>query len=382
MQQILVICGTRPEAIKLAPVILALRETEPLLETTLLLSGQHRDMVRPVLDAFGIHPDLDLDLMRAGQDPCALAGRLMVALDEILAARPPAMVIVHGDTTTAMAASMAAFHHHVPVAHVEAGLRTGSLDQPFPEELNRRVADLVSRIHFAPTDTARSNLVHEHVPADRIEVTGNTVVDALRLTLADPAVQALPAPFTPGRRGILVTAHRRENQGLRLREICRALSTLARDRDDIEILLPMHPSPAVRGPIQELLQGHDRIHLVDPAPYPLFVRWLHDAHLILTDSGGIQEEAPSLGTPVLVMRETSERPEALDCGAARLVGTVPATIVSTVKNLLDDRDLYLHMARRRTIYGDGFAAERIRARILDELEIDATEHLYQGELRQ
>ena len=362
--KLLVVLGTRPEAIKMAPLIRALRAEEGV-ETRLCVTGQHRQMLDQVLALFQLTPDYDLELMEPGQSLNGLAGKAMAQLDEVYAEYEPGRVLVHGDTTTAMAAALAAFHRRIPVGHVEAGLRTYALDRPFPEEMNRRTIDIVSDLLFAPTPRARLNLEAEALEGE-ILVTGNTGIDALaivsRQLAADDAMRALadaalPA-LDPGRRTLLVTGHRRESFGSGFRNICAALSQLAL-RDDLDIVYPVHLNPNVRGPVEKALSGRPNVHLVAPLDFLPFVRLMQRADIILTDSGGVQEEAPSLGKPVLVMRDITERPEAVEAGKARLVGTGAARIVREVTDLLDDEAARAPFGLGANPYGDGRASARI-----------------------
>lgn len=348
----------------MAPLVRALGRT-PEITSLVCVTGQHREMLDQVLRLFDISPDFDLGLMAHNQGLNGLAGTALPALDAVLAEVAPDRVLVHGDTTTAMAAALAAFHRRIPVGHVEAGLRTYHLDQPFPEEMNRRVVDLVSDLLFAPTDRARANLAGERL-AGRVVVTGNTVIDALAETQArieaDPALRAaldaaLPA-LDPARRLVLVTGHRRENFGAGFRSICAALGEIAR-RDDVEIVYPVHLNPNVKGPVSEALGGRANVHLVPPLDYLPFNRLMQRAYLVLTDSGGVQEEAPALGKPVLVMRDVTERPEAVEAGTVLLVGTARAAIVAAVTRLLDDPKAHAAYANRVNPYGDGHACRRI-----------------------
>ena len=361
----LVVFGTRPEAVKLAPVIAALN-AEPGLETQVCLTGQHRELVDSALDFFGIRPDFDLDLMTPGQALNPLVARLIERLDPVLAEAAPDRVIVQGDTATALAAALAAFHRAIPVAHVEAGLRTYRAGEPFPEELNRRAIALVADLHFAPTRAARDNLLAERLRGE-VFVTGNSGVDALDMVLArladDAALRlaadaALPAP-TPGRGQILVTAHRRESLGAPFAAICAALARLA-ERGDVDILFPLHPAAERRAAAEAALGGHENIRLLPPLGLPAFVRLMERADLVLTDSGGVQEDAVTLGRKLLVMREATERPEAIEAGAALRVGTDPARIVHAAERLLAAPA----PGRRSHLYGDGRAAERIVAGLL------------------
>lgn len=372
MGKVLVVLGTRPEAIKMAPVIRELAR-HPRLSPRLCVTGQHREMLDQALGFFGLAPDDDLGIMRPGQDLADVAAGVLVRTRNVLRAHRPELVLVHGDTTTTFAAALAAFYERVPVGHVEAGLRTGDLNAPWPEEMNRRVATLLARLHFAPTPRARENLLREGVEPARISVTGNTVVDALLATLQaldeEPArlrevAQRLPAP-TAGKHLVLVTGHRRENFGAGIASICAALRRLV-GRGDVEVIYPVHLNPRVDEPVRRLLGGLEHVHLLAPVDYLAFVCLMRRATLILTDSGGVQEEAPSLGKPVLVLRETTERPEAVEAGVAILVGADEERIVAEAERLLDDPAHYGRIARRQNPYGDGRAAERIVRRILEE----------------
>ncbi len=363
--KLLSIFGTRPEAIKMAPLLMALRDEEEL-ESVVCVTAQHRGMLDQVLDVFEVVPDYDLDLMLDSQGLADVTGRVLAGVGRVIEDESPQLVLVHGDTNTTMSAALAAYYGRVDVGHVEAGLRTGDRYAPWPEEMNRRIADVLATIHFAPTEAARRNLLREGVDPQAIHVTGNTVVDALVWTrdrirkhprLSDGLAQRF-SYLSPDRRLVLVTGHRRESFGGGFRRICEALTKLAA-RGDAEILYPVHLNPQVREPVEELLGGREHIHLIPPVDYATFVYLMDRSHLILTDSGGVQEEAPSLGKPVLVMRETTERPEGLDAGTARLVGTSPERIVSAASELLDDPDSYEAMARAHNPYGDGCAAQRM-----------------------
>ncbi|MEP9354449.1 UDP-N-acetylglucosamine 2-epimerase (non-hydrolyzing) [Xanthobacter sp. KR7-65] len=362
--RILSIFGTRPEAIKMAPLVQAI-QGEPSLTSLVCVTGQHREMLDQVLRLFDLQPDFDLGLMAHNQGLNRLAGGAMAALDAVLEEVRPDRILVHGDTTTAMAAALAGFHRRIPVGHVEAGLRTYDLAQPFPEEMNRRVVDLASDLLFAPTPGSRVNLMAERLDG-RIVVTGNTVIDALRAvqarldadpTLRDALDAEMPA-FDPSRRILLVTGHRRENFGGGFRAICEALADIA-GRPDVEIVYPVHLNPNVKGPVTDALAGRPNVHLLPPLDYLPFQRMMQRAHVVLTDSGGVQEEAPALGKPVLVMREVTERPEAVEAGTVQLVGTGRAAIVGAVSRLFDDPDAYAAYAGRINPYGDGHACRRI-----------------------
>jgi UDP-N-acetylglucosamine 2-epimerase (non-hydrolysing) len=371
--KVLVVFGTRPEAIKMAPVVRALRKSDHL-ETLVCVTAQHRELLDAVLTLFEISPDFDLNVMRPDQSLDKLTTNVLMGMGELLDRVKPTLVLVHGDTTTTMAASLAAFYRKTSVGHVEAGLRSRNMFAPWPEELNRRVASLTTRFHFAPTAQSRSNLLAEGVPDAHVHVTGNTVIDALhwvaaRIDASPDKAQFFAQMFSylnPKRRLVLVTGHRRENFGDGFVDICRALRQLA-GREDLEVVYPVHPNPNVRGVVDTELAGQDRVFLIDPLDYEPFVYLMRRACILLTDSGGVQEEGPSLGKPVLVMREVTERPEAVSSGTVRLVGSDPTRIVSEVERLLDDPDAYQAMARAINPYGDGQAANRIRTVLEREL---------------
>ncbi|MBR0778621.1 UDP-N-acetylglucosamine 2-epimerase (non-hydrolyzing) [Bradyrhizobium diazoefficiens] len=372
--RILVLFGTRPEAIKMAPVVNALRESDRFA-TGVCVSGQHRQILDPVLRLFDIVPDLDLGVMRPNQSLggllAELADRLGSALDDF----KPSLVLVHGDTTTAMVAAIAAFYRNIPVGHVEAGLRTGSLTAPWPEEFNRRVVALATRFHFAPTEQARLNLLTEGVSGDHIHVTGNTVIDALRWVTArtsaseerERSFESFFSYLDPALRLIVVTGHRRENFGDPILNICRAIRKLA-SRTDVQIVYPVHPNPNVRDVVKAELAGLDRVFLIEPVDYEPFVYLVNRSYFLLTDSGGLQEEGASLGKPVLVMRDRTERPEGLRAEAIRLIGSETERIVSEVERLLDDEIAYASMARSSLAFGDGTAAMRIRGVLEQNLD--------------
>lgn len=359
--RVLSVFGTRPEAVKMAPVVRRLAET-PGVEARICVTAQHRQMLDPVLALFGLRPDVDLDLMRPDQPLAELTAALFNGLDPVLERLQPHWVLVQGDTTTAMAAALLAFYRRVRLGHVEAGLRTGDKWQPFPEEVNRRVATAVADLHFAPTAWARDNLLREGVPPDQVVLTGNPVIDALLEIAARPCdLAAGPLAGVPdGQRIVLVTAHRRENFGRPLEDIFQALRALAEAyAGRVHIIYPVHMNPNVRQPAQRLLGGVPNIRLLEPLDYLPMVHLMRRAHLILTDSGGLQEEAPALGTPVLVLRQVTERPEALQAGTARLVGTDPERILAEARRLLDDPQAHAEMARAANPFGDGHAAGRI-----------------------
>lgn len=361
-KSIWLVFGTRPEAIKMAPVHRAL-EREPGLRPVVCVTAQHREMLDDVLSVFGIRPDFDLDLMRPGQSLHDLGGNALSRLGGLFAAHRPDFVLVQGDTTTTFAAAMAAFYNRIPVGHVEAGLRSGRLDSPWPEEANRVLTSRIAALHFPPTRRSEAALRAEGIPARAIVRTGNTVIDALALALARPLRGGRPWKEPgKGRRIVLVTAHRRESFGAPMEGIFRALRRLA-ERGDVEVIFPVHPNPRVREGSNRILKGVEGVQLLPPLPYHAFVHLMSRAHLILTDSGGVQEEAPSLGIPVLVLRELTERPEAAEAGVARIVGTSEARIVGEAERLLDRPGEYRAMARRKNPFGDGKAAGRIAARV-------------------
>lgn len=350
------IIGTRPEAIKMAPVILALR-AEPWARLVVVATAQHRELADEVLALFGIQADRDLDLMQPNQTLSALTARAIVGLDAAMADIGPDLVMAQGDTTTVMTAALVSFYRGLPFLHVEAGLRSGDLQNPFPEEFNRIAAGRLAALHFAPTDRARRQLLEEGVPAADVVMTGNTVIDALHLVAGQD--RPLDLPLDPRRRLILATVHRRENFGEPIQAICRAFLAVVDGNPDVELLWPVHPNPNVTATAQSLLARHPRIHLVPPLRYAEFVSAMKRATLILSDSGGVQEEAPALAKPVLVLRRETERPDAIEAGVARLIGTRFEDIVAETQALLDDPDRYRAMAKGISPYGDGHASRRI-----------------------
>ncbi len=364
--RVLCVFGTRPEAIKMAPLVLAL-QADPRFETRLCVTAQHREMLDQVLALFGLAPDFDLDVMRPGQDLTAIVTAILAGARRVLAEARPDIVMVHGDTATTLATSLACYFQRIPVAHVEAGLRTGDLYAPWPEEANRKIAGVLAGLHLAPTETARANLLAEGVDPASVHVTGNTVIDALLAVVArieaDAGLRAgLEARFAfldPAAPVLLVTGHRRESFGAGFERICRALAEIARRHPGLEVVYPVHLNPNVQEPVRRLLSGIRNVHLIEPLDYLPFVHLMNRAHLILTDSGGVQEEAPSLGKPVLVMRDTTERPEAVEAGTVRLVGTSSARIIEGVERLLLDPSEYERMRFAHNPYGDGQACPRI-----------------------
>jgi UDP-N-acetylglucosamine 2-epimerase (non-hydrolysing) len=360
---IAVVLGTRPEAIKLAPVIREIAR-RPDLAPLVVSTGQHREMLEQALRLFALRPDVDLDLMKPGQTLHDVTSDVLIRLRTVFREVSPAYVVVQGDTTTAFAAALAAFYEQVPVAHVEAGLRSGQRYAPFPEEMNRRLVDQLSDVLFAPTELARGFLLGEGFPASSTYVTGNTVVDALlvareHVRRAPPTIAGLRPDALAGKKTVLVTAHRRESFGDAFAAMCRALRRIVDEAPEASIVYPVHLNPQVDGPVRALLGGHDRIHLLKPVTYLEFVALMDRACMVLTDSGGVQEEAPTFGKPVLVLRDVTERPEGVEAGVARLVGMEETRIVSTVLSLLRDPGEYASMARPVNPYGDGHASERI-----------------------
>ena len=369
-RRVLSVFGTRPEAIKMAPVVLALEQAEGF-ESRVCVTAQHRQMLDQVLNLFEITPDYDLDIMLPGQDLFDVTARSLLGLRDVLRKDKPDLVLVQGDTTTCFTAALAAFYEHIPVGHVEAGLRTGNLKAPFPEEANRSLVGRIASFHFPPTERARQNLLAEGIADDRICVTGNTVIDAL-LMVRDK-VETYPESHwrrlfgdvlyeritNAGRRMILITGHRRENFGQGFIDLCSAIRDVALRHDDWDLLYPVHLNPNVQKPVYQILDGHENVFLVEPQDYAPFVWLMNHSAMILTDSGGVQEEAPSLGKPVLVMREVTERPEAVDAGTVKLVGTDRDKIVAGLEEVLLDSRVYADMSRAHNPYGDGAATPRV-----------------------
>ena len=374
MVKILAVFGTRPEAIKMAPVILALDDN---FDVKICVTAQHRQMLDQVLELFKIVPDYDLNVMQPGQDLFDITSNVLLGIKKVLEIEKPDMVLIHGDTTTSMATAMASFYLQIPIGHVEAGLRTHDINSPFPEEFNRQITSRIASLNFAPTEISRQNLLDEKVPESQIYVTGNTVIDALLsmvekariINFSDtilkkmPFLKQLKSNFP---RIILVTGHRRENFGLGFEEICYALKAIADENPNLQIIYPVHLNPNVREPVNRILSNLNNIHLIEPMEYLTFVKLMDLSYLILTDSGGIQEEAPSLGKPVLVMRNTTERPESIQAGTVKLVGTNKFEIVDMVNKLLNDSNLYMQMSKAHNPYGDGEASSIIRNILIDK----------------
>jgi UDP-N-acetylglucosamine 2-epimerase len=368
---VLIVFGTRPEAIKMAPVVKAFQKTD-LVALKVCVTGQHRQMLDQVLDTFNITPDFDLSIMQEAQDLTDVSTRVLVGMREIFSSYKPDIVLVHGDTSTAFATSLACFYHRIPIAHVEAGLRTGNLYSPWPEEANRKLISSIATLHFAPTEISRLNLLAENISDENIVVTGNTVIDALFLTkdildtnpiLANQMAIRFPMAIE-GKRVLLVTAHRRENFGEGFQNICNALRVVAELHSDLEIIFPVHPNPAVKDVVESQLSNIQNVHLLSPLDYVPFVYLISRCTLVLTDSGGIQEEAPSFGKPVLVLRDTTERPEAVTAGTVKLVGTDKNVIIDAILRLLTNADAYAEMSTAHNPYGDGLAANLIVQAIL------------------
>ncbi len=366
MIKVMTVFGTRPEAIKMAPVVLELQKHADRIQTIVAVTAQHRQMLDQVLDLFQITPDYDLDIMSQGQTLYDITTKSLMGLKDVLAKEKPDLVLVHGDTTTTFAGALASYYQQVPVGHVEAGLRTGDIYSPFPEEMNRKLTGAIAAIHFAPTATAKANLLKENVNPSHIYVTGNTVIDALMTTVAgdyDFGDDLKDVDFH-NHRVILLTTHRRENLGEPMRHIYKALRRIIEEIPDTEIVFPVHRNPLVRKVVEEELAGVDRIHLIDPMEYEPFANLMSLSSLVLTDSGGIQEEAPSLGKPVLVLRNTTERPEAVEAGTVRLIGTDKNVVYAETKRLLTDQAAYDAMSNAVNPYGDGKASQRIVQAIL------------------
>jgi len=367
VKKVLLVFGTRPEAIKMAPLALKLQQFHQDFETKVCVTGQHRQMLDQVLELFDLKPDFDLNLMKPGQTLSDVTSGVLKGLEQVFEQWTPDLILVHGDTATTFAAALAAYYHKIKVGHVEAGLRTGDLYSPWPEEANRQLTGVLANYHFAPTQSSYNNLIQEHVNPDHIIVTGNTVIDALlqvkhKIEQDQSVIDQFQQQFSfldADKKLILVTGHRRENFGQGFLNICQALGNLAKKYPDIQIVYPVHLNPNVQQPVNALLADIDNIYLIAPQDYLPFVYLMNRSYLILTDSGGIQEEAPSLGKPVLVMRDTTERPEAVEAGTVRLVGTDIATIEESVAELLENKSVYAEMAAAHNPYGDGTACQQI-----------------------
>jgi len=373
--QVMTVFGTRPDAVKMAPVVKELQRHEPKVQVTVVVTGQHREMLDQVLQVFRITPHHDLNIMQHGQTLTQITVRVLEGLDALLSEQKPHVLLAQGDTTTTFVAALAAFYHQVAFGHVEAGLRTHHKYNPFPEEMNRRLAGVIADFHFAPTSNARDNLLREGVEPQRIWVTGNTGIDALLMVAEQPHAfedpllhHAVESPL----RTVLLTAHRRENWGEPLRRICTAVKMLVQRFDDIQVVFPMHRNPLVRQIATEVLGNVPRVVLTEPPDYAPFVKLMQHSYLILTDSGGVQEEAPSLGKPVLVLRETTERPEGIEAGTAKLVGTDLDAILTEASRLLTDAYAYAQMAQAVNPYGDGKASQRIRQVLLEHFGYQTT----------
>jgi UDP-N-acetylglucosamine 2-epimerase (non-hydrolysing) len=370
MKKVLLVFGTRPEAIKMAPLVKAF-EKETSIISKVCVTAQHREMLDQVLELFEIKPDYDLNLMKPGQDLYDITSNVLLGMKGVLSEFKPDVVLVHGDTTTTSSASLAAFYHQIKVGHVEAGLRTGDIYSPWPEEANRQITGVLANYHFAPTTTSQNNLLKENKDPKNIVVTGNTVIDALFLALEKikndkdlevsikNQIKDLNYEIKDDKKVILVTGHRRENHGQGFINICEALKTLAINNPDIDIVYPVHLNPNVQKPVKEILSDIKNVYLIDPLQYESFIYMMNKSYFIITDSGGVQEEAPSLGKPVLVMRDTTERPEAVEAGTVKLVGTNKETIIKEAQNLLDNVEEYNKMSKAHNPYGDGKACERI-----------------------
>jgi UDP-N-acetylglucosamine 2-epimerase (non-hydrolysing) len=378
MKKILLVFGTRPEAIKMAPLVLAFQKYSQKIEAKVCVTAQHREMLDQVLQIFDITPDYDLNIMKPGQDLYDVTSNILLGMKDVLTEYQPDVVLVHGDTTTTIATALSAFYQKIPVGHVEAGLRTGDIYSPWPEEANRKLTGVLTQYHFTPTSTSQKNLMNEGVKTDNIYVTGNTVIDALfwvleKIENTDTLKKELSekiltqfSAFESNNKFVLITGHRRENFGEGFLNMCKGIKTLAQTHPEINFVYPVHLNPNVQKPVLELLSNIENIYLIDPLDYEPFVFLMSRAYLILTDSGGIQEEAPSLGKPVLVMRDTTERPEALNAGTVKLVGTNTENIITEVNRLLENNSDYEKMSQAHNPYGDGKACEKIIKILLQE----------------
>ena len=378
--KIMVVFGTRPEAIKMAPLVLELQKQKETIETITVVTAQHRQMLDQVLETFKVVPDYDLDIMGKSQTLLEITSKILDKLDPVIKKEKPDMVLVHGDTTTTFAASLVAFYNQVSIGHVEAGLRTFDKYSPYPEEMNRQMTDNLADLYFAPTSESKDNLLKENHPESSIVVTGNTAIDALKLTVQEDYHHEALDQVDPAKKVILVTMHRRENQGAPMRAVFGALREMVDQEPNIEVVYPVHLSPAVQEAANDLLGDHDRIHLIAPLDVLDFHNLASRSYFIMSDSGGVQEEAPSLGKPVLVLRDTTERPEGVRAGTLKLVGTDPAVVKATMTELLTNEHLYLEMANARNPYGDGRASERIVQAIKHYFgQGEAAEEFHEGE---
>ena len=378
--KIMVVFGTRPEAIKMAPLVLELQKQKETIETITVVTAQHRQMLDQVLETFKVVPDYDLDIMGKSQTLLEITSKILDKLDPVIKKEKPDMVLVHGDTTTTFAASLVAFYNQVSIGHVEAGLRTFDKYSPYPEEMNRQMTDNLADLYFAPTSESKDNLLKENHPESSIVVTGNTAIDALKLTVQEDYHHEVLDQVDPAKKVILVTMHRRENQGAPMRAVFGALREMVDQEPNIEVVYPVHLSPAVQEAANDLLGDHDRIHLIAPLDVLDFHNLASRSYILMSDSGGVQEEAPSLGKPVLVLRDTTERPEGVRAGTLKLVGTDPAVVKATMTELLTNEHLYLEMANARNPYGDGRASERIVQAIKHYFgQGEAAEEFHEGE---
>ena len=378
--KIMVVFGTRPEAIKMAPLVLELQKQKEVIETITVVTAQHRQMLDQVLETFNIVPDYDLDIMGKSQTLLEITSKILNQLDPVIKKEKPDMVLVHGDTTTTFAASLVAFYNQVRIGHVEAGLRTFDKYSPYPEEMNRQMTDDLADLYFVPTGESKANLLIENHPESAIVVTGNTAIDALKLTVQEDYHHEVLDQLDPAKKVILVTMHRRENQGQPMRAVFGALREMVDQEPTIEVVYPVHLSPAVQEAANDLLGDHDRIHLIAPLDVLDFHNLASRSYFIMSDSGGVQEEAPSLGKPVLVLRDTTERPEGVKAGTLKLVGTDPGVVKTTMTELLTNESLYLQMANARNPYGDGKASERIVQAIKHYFgQGEAAEEFHEGE---
>lgn len=372
--KLMTVFGTRPEAIKMCPLVLEMRKYPEYIQPIVAVTAQHREMLDQVLELFGIKPDYDLNIMTSGQTLYDVTTRALMGLKPVMEEAKPDMVLVHGDTTTTFAGALAAFYAQIPVGHVEAGLRTGNKYSPYPEEMNRKLTGAIADMHFAPTSTSKANLLREHVKLENILVTGNTVIDALQTTVRSDyhfADENFNKVFAGGRRLVLMTTHRRENLGEPMRHVYRALKSVLETHEDVEAIFPVHKNPKVREIVQQELGHLNRVHLIEPMDYEPFANLMAKVDIVLTDSGGIQEEAPALGKPVLVLRDTTERPEAVEAGTVKLVGTAYEDVLRETNLLLDDARHYRSMAEAANPYGDGKACQRIISAILRKNGFDA-----------